>query len=83
LADFDRGVVAVASPAGLVERTPQWVAGWSSAFGISVVGERVFWSQLNLDNSIRYFEQQNPRQTHLLACHQQWPGAVVADQQSV
>jgi hypothetical protein len=82
-ADFGRGVVAVPSPSGLIEGTPQRVAGWSNAFGISVVGERVFWSQLNLDNSIRYFDQRSPRQTHLLACHQQSPGPLVADQQSV
>jgi hypothetical protein len=83
LTDFGRGVMSVPSPAGLVEATPQRVAGWSNAFGISVVGERVFWSQLNLDNSIRYFDQQNPLETHLLACHQQWPRSLVADQQSV
>lgn len=83
LTDFDRGVVAVPSSAGLIEGTPQRVAGWSNAFGISVVGERVFWSQRNLDSSILYFDQQNPRENYLLACHQHWPGPLVADQQWV
>jgi hypothetical protein len=68
---------------GLVDGTPNLVAGWINVSGVSVFEDRVFWSQLNLDNSIRYFEEGHPDETYLLACHQQWPSAVVADKQKV
>jgi hypothetical protein len=77
--DFQAGVFSAAVVDGLIEGPPRYFAGWENAVGIADHDQTLFWTQMNLDNSIRYTEKSNPGGFGIIACNQQWPETIAVD----
>jgi hypothetical protein len=77
--DFQAGVFSAAVVDGLIEGPPRHFAGWENATGIADDDQMLFWTQMNLDNSIRYTEKSNPGGVGIVACNQQWPETIAVD----
>jgi hypothetical protein len=67
----------------MISGTPTYFAAWENARGLFLYDGTVFWTQLNLDNSIRQRIANGPGSTVLLACNQQWPSSITVDVERV
>lgn len=79
-ADFSVGVRAIRHVDGAPMETADLFGGWTNAAGVWVFGSSVFWTQINLDNSIWTRGVEDTATPVRLACNQQWPSSIVADQ---
>jgi hypothetical protein len=82
-ADFDAGVFSVKHSNGTPSGSPEFFGGQVNASGVCVFTDTVFWTQKNLDNAIRSQRASSSGPPSLLACHQEWPDAIVADAERV
>jgi hypothetical protein len=82
-ADFDRGVFTAAVVDGLIVGPANPFGGWVNAVGLFVYESTVFWTQVNLDNSIRYKMTGDSSPAELVVCYQGWPSSVTVDAQRV
>lgn len=79
-ADFQEGIYSVEHTDGTPIGTPTRFEGYANAIGVSVIGKTLFWTQMNLDNSIRFRDLASDR-AGLVVCNQQWPTSIVVDEQ--
>ena len=81
-ADFQAGIMTIEHAGGRPLGEARLLDGWVNARSVAVIDDTVFWSQLNLDNSLRY-RALGSRSSSLLACYQQWPSSIVVDEHSI
>jgi len=78
-ADFGAGVYSVGHADGTATGAPEFFAGYDNATGLCLHAGTVFWTQENQDNSIRFRDTSGSAAPSLIACNQEWPLSVVAD----
>jgi len=81
-ADFQYGLYDMTHSDGVPTGTPEAFGGWANARDVRLWSDMLFWTQINLDNSIRS-RHLDGAASAIVACNQYWPQAVVVDDDSV
>jgi len=78
-ADFEHGLMMIPQSDGVAQGTAVPFGGYTNAGGVWIADGTLFWTQVNVDRSIRTRSVEQEHSERLLACNQQWPGSIVVD----